>query len=133
MGTAITYGVPVYGAPVQTTLLPTPDAISNTRSADSTSDKYNRPANSREAATPSKADGIPAKRTSNETSQPFSPFPQDGARVDRSSDTHVSAVSRKVPSAVRTGGWRPTGSLATAKAESQRGPKLVAPSVASNK
>ena len=55
------------------------------------------------------------------TSEPktFDPFPPD-AQVEREIETQVSA----------TGGWRPTGSVVAAKPV---GPKLVAPTVASNK
>jgi hypothetical protein len=133
-GTAITYGVAPYGVPTRTTLLPTPtpDSISNTRSADSSDDKYKRSNESREAGSQSKTDTNPLKKISNEKSRGFDPFPE-GVNVERKSDTQLTATSRKVPSAVRAGGWRPTGSLATAKAETESGPKLVAPSVASNK
>jgi len=133
MGTAITYGVPVYGAPVRTTLLPTPDSISNTRSADSTSDKYKRSDESREAGSQNKTGTNSLKNISDEKAKPaFDPFPE-GVNVEHKHDTQLTSISRKVPSAVRVGGWRPTGSLATAKAETERGPKLIAPSLASTR
>lgn len=130
-GTAITYGVGPYGVPTRTTLLPTPvqDPISGTRSADGTSNKYNRSDESRESSNRTKTDASSLKKISNEAAEPFDPFPPD-AHVEHDKNTHVTAATRKVPSVVRVGGWRPTGSLATAKAES--GPRLVAPSVASN-
>ncbi|MCH5375000.1 MAG: hypothetical protein JJ992_13570, partial [Planctomycetes bacterium] len=131
-GTAITYGVAPYGVPTRTTFLPTPDPISNTRSVDSSNDKYQRSDQSREAGSQGKTGADSLKNISNEQPKGFDPFPPD-AHVEHKNDTQLTATSRKVPSAVRVGGWRPTGSLATAKAETEAGPKLIAPSVASNK
>ncbi|MDC0274440.1 hypothetical protein OAK91_06885, partial [Planctomycetaceae bacterium] len=86
------------------------DPISGTRSADSSANKFER--------TPEETN--PIKKSSN-SSEPksFDPFPPD-AQVEREVDTQVSS----------TGGWRPTGSVIAAKPV---GPKLIAPTVASNK
>ncbi|MDB4637982.1 MAG: hypothetical protein P8M30_01335 [Planctomycetaceae bacterium] len=109
-GTAITYGYGGYGYAPQTVLAPSADPISGTRSADSSANKFER--------TPEETN--PIKKSSN-SSEPksFDPFPPD-AQVEREVDTQVSS----------TGGWRPTGSVIAAKPV---GPKLIAPTVASNK
>lgn len=135
-GTAITYGVAPYGMTTQTVLGPTPDPISNSRSADRNNNKYKRSDESRESSNRSKTDTNNLKKISNEQPQGFDPDPfPEGVNVERSRETQLTATSRKVPSAVRAGGWRPTGSLATAKTErdTETGPQLVAPSVASRK
>lgn len=129
-GTAITYGVSPYGYTTSRTVLgPSPDPISNVRSADSSADSYKRSDGSREAGNSDKTDANPLKKISNEETKGFDPFPSD-TRVDQPNDTQVTAVSRKVPSVVRASGWRPTGSVAMAKAKT--GPKLLAPSVAAS-
>lgn len=112
-GTAITYGYGGYGYAPQTVLAPTEDPISGSRSADSSANKFER---SKEEEKPN-----PIKKSSSSTSEPktFDPFPPD-AQVERESNVQVT----------QAGGWRPTGSVVAAK---PAGPKLIAPSVASNK
>lgn len=129
-GTAITYGVSPYGYTTSRTVLgPTPDPISGTRSADSTNDKYNRSNGSRAADKPDNTGTNPVKKISDEADKGFDPFPE-GVHVDHNSDTQVTATTRKLPSAVRVSGWRPTGSVTSEQPE--LGPKLLAPIVASN-
>ncbi|MBD3673441.1 MAG: hypothetical protein HUJ26_07930 [Planctomycetaceae bacterium] len=114
-GTAITYGYGGYGYAPQTVFGPSPDPISGTRSADSSANKFERSKDEKEDKS------NPIKKSSSSTSEPktFDPFQPD-AQVERKTDTQVTA----------TGGWRPTGTVVAAK---PTGPKLIAPSVASNK